>query len=97
MSQAVVQASPANHPVIAIPVTSIHKPTTSFCRKRMVHPSLTIPTWRGLLMSLLSDFEQSGLKRIRDSMNLPAKRRRGFLRLHKRFFRSATVRRGAQR
>jgi hypothetical protein len=35
ISQAVVQANPANHPVIAIPVTSIHKPTISRCRKRM--------------------------------------------------------------
>jgi hypothetical protein len=35
MSQAIVQANPPNHPVIAMAVTSIHKPTTSLCRKRM--------------------------------------------------------------
>jgi len=35
MSQAVVQANPANQAVIAMPVTSIHKPRTSLCRKRM--------------------------------------------------------------
>jgi hypothetical protein len=40
MSQAVVQANAANHAVIAIPVTSIQRPTTSLRPKRM-GPSLT--------------------------------------------------------
>jgi hypothetical protein len=43
ISQAVVQANPANHPVIAIAVTSMNKPTMSLCRKRIGPPfTLTI-------------------------------------------------------
>jgi hypothetical protein len=38
------QAHPANHPVIAIPIASIHKPTMTLCLKG-IGPSFTL-NWK---------------------------------------------------